>query len=196
MDHQDLKLKQPNLPLLLLRGRERLLSYFRPILNAHGLTEQQWRILRVLLEGALEPRQICEVCCISSPSLVGVLTRMRQLGLINRSPVAHDQRRVLVSPTPRARRLAAAIIPEIQGAYREIDARVGKSFLRQLNDTVVELLAVLEPRFPEGGESESPTGDTAPKSQGKSKRSARSSAAIRGTGGDKGLGNRRQDPGQ
>jgi homoprotocatechuate degradation regulator HpaR len=155
MDHQPLKLQQANLPLLLLRGRERLLSYFRPILNAHGLTEQQWRILRALLEGALEPRQICVVCCLSSPSLVGVLTRMQQLGLIQRSPVANDQRRVLVSLTPRARRLAAAIIPEIEGAYRDIEARVGKPMLRQLNDLLVDVLATLEPRFPERDESQS-----------------------------------------
>ena len=155
MDHQPLKLQQANLPLLLLRGRERLLSYFRPILNAHGLTEQQWRILRVLLEGALEPRQICVACCLSSPSLVGVLARMQQLGLIQRSPVANDQRRVLISLTPRARRLAAAIIPEIEGAYRDIEARVGKSMLRQLNDQLVDVLATLEPHFPERDESQS-----------------------------------------
>jgi len=150
-----MKLQQANLPLLLLRGRERLLSYFRPILNAHGLTEQQWRILRVLLEGALEPRQICEVCCISSPSLVGVLTRMQQLGLIQRNPVPGDQRRVLISPTARARRLAQAIIPEIEGAYRDIEAQVGKPMLRQLVEVLDRLQATLEPRLPEREASQS-----------------------------------------
>ncbi len=157
MDHPPLKLQQANLPLLLLRGRERLLSYFRPILNAHGLTEQQWRILRVLLEGALEPRQICEVCCLASPSLVGVLTRMEQLGLIHRSPVARDQRRVLISPSPRARRLAAAIIPEIEGAYRDLEARVGKPLLRQLDGMLEELLSTLEPRFAQQDNPEAPS---------------------------------------
>ena len=155
MDPSPMKLQQANLPLLLLRGRERLLSYFRPILNAHGLTEQQWRILRVLLEGALEPRQICEVCCISSPSLVGVLTRMQQLGLIQRNPVPGDQRRVLISPTARARRLAQAIIPEIEGAYRDIEAQVGKPMLRQLVEVLDRLQATLEPRLPEREASQS-----------------------------------------
>ena len=46
-----------NLPLLLLQAREGVLAHFRPILNAHGVTEQQWRIIRALLEGGpLEPR--------------------------------------------------------------------------------------------------------------------------------------------
>ena len=30
-----------NLPLLLLQAREAVIANFRPILNAHGLTEQQ-----------------------------------------------------------------------------------------------------------------------------------------------------------
>ena len=30
-----------NLPLLLLQSRERLLARFRPVLNTHGITEQQ-----------------------------------------------------------------------------------------------------------------------------------------------------------
>ncbi|MBL8355834.1 MAG: homoprotocatechuate degradation operon regulator HpaR, partial [Delftia acidovorans] len=65
-----------NLPLLLLQARESVIARFRPILQAHGLTEQQWRIVRALLEsGPLEPRQIVEICRISSPSLAGVLAR-------------------------------------------------------------------------------------------------------------------------
>src|SRR5512134_2297423 len=91
-----------NLPMLLLRAREGVLAHFRPILKAHGVTEQQWRIVRVLMEedGPLEPRQLVERCCISSPSLTGILARMAELGLVARERLGHDQRRVLVSLTP------------------------------------------------------------------------------------------------
>ena len=72
-------IRHRNLPLLLLQARERVIARFRPILNEHGVTEQQWRIVRALLErGPLEPRQIVDVCRISSPSLAGVLARMQQ----------------------------------------------------------------------------------------------------------------------
>jgi homoprotocatechuate degradation regulator HpaR len=140
------QLEHPNLPRLLLQSRERMLSYFRPILNAHGVTEQQWRIIRVLLEGPpLEPRRLCELCCISSPSLVGVLTRMEQMKLIVREAVPHDQRRVLVKLTPRARALGSAMAPEIEAEYARIAGRVGKAFVRQLQETLEHLLAALEP---------------------------------------------------
>lgn len=61
------------------------MSRFRPVLNQYGVTEQQWRILRVLLdEDGLEPRQLCERCLISSPSIAGVLMRMEEAGWIKR----------------------------------------------------------------------------------------------------------------
>jgi hypothetical protein len=44
------ELRHRNLPLLLLQARERVIARFRPILNAHGITEQQWRIVRALID--------------------------------------------------------------------------------------------------------------------------------------------------
>ncbi|MEP6969528.1 MAG: MarR family transcriptional regulator, partial [Betaproteobacteria bacterium] len=74
-----------NLPLLLLQAREQVIARFRPLLNENGVTEQQWRIVRALLEtGPLEPREIVVVCGISSPSLAGVLARMEELDLVAR----------------------------------------------------------------------------------------------------------------
>jgi hypothetical protein len=37
-----------SLPMALLRAREAVMRQFRPSLRQHGLTEQQWRILRAL----------------------------------------------------------------------------------------------------------------------------------------------------
>ena len=59
MTPKSTRLHHRNLPLLLLQARERVLSHFRPLLNANGVTEQQWRIVRVLYEvPSLEPREI------------------------------------------------------------------------------------------------------------------------------------------
>lgn len=118
-----------NLPLLLLHAREAVLSRFRPVLNAHGVTEQQWRIIRALLElGPREPREIVDICGISSPSLAGILSRMDDLGLIAKAPVDGDQRRVTVSLTAKSRNLARRIAPLIESTYAEIEAALGKDF--------------------------------------------------------------------
>lgn len=146
------RLKNRNLPLLLLQGRERVISYFRATLNAHGITEQQWRIVRVLIEAsALEPRQIGELCGISSPSMSGVLDRMQQLGLIERRRMEHDQRRVHVSPTARARRLADQMAPEINAAYERIQERLGLELWRRVQQTLDDLIEALPMAEPSGG---------------------------------------------
>src|SRR5271168_2205361 len=119
-------LRHRNLPLLLLQAREHVIARFRPILNEHGVTEQQWRIVRALIDtGPLEPREIGKLCRISSPSLAGVLSRMEELRLIKRKRLAHDQRRLRVSLTPRSRALAARMAPQIEATYRRIEAVIG-----------------------------------------------------------------------
>jgi homoprotocatechuate degradation regulator HpaR len=134
-----------NLPLLLLQAREGVIAHFRPILNAHGVTEQQWRILRALLEtGPLEPRQIGEACRISSPSLAGVLSRMDDLGYVRRERLASDQRRVMVTPTAKSRALAAAMAPQIEAVYQAIEAHIGADFIQRFYATLDELIGLLD----------------------------------------------------
>jgi homoprotocatechuate degradation regulator HpaR len=133
-----------NLPLLLLQAREGVISRFRPVLNAHGVTEQQWRIVRALLEsGPLEPRQIGHLCRISSPSLAGVLARMDDLGLVRRERLPHDQRRVKVSLTTKSRELAAALAPQIEAVYTALETVVGTARVQQVYALLDELIGLL-----------------------------------------------------
>ncbi|HMK87035.1 MAG TPA: homoprotocatechuate degradation operon regulator HpaR [Steroidobacteraceae bacterium] len=141
--------KHRNLPLLMLQAREHVIGHFRPVLNAHGITEQQWRIVRLLLEaGALEPREIGELCRLSSPSLAGVLARMEEIGLVSRKRLEHDQRRVRVSLTPRSRALAARIAPQIEAVYARVERLLGEEFCRRLYGALDEVIDKLEPPAP------------------------------------------------
>lgn len=138
-------LRQRNLPLLLLQARERVIAHFRPVLKAHGLTEQQWRIVRALLDaGPLEPREIVELCRISSPSLAGVLARMDDLGLVQRERIEHDARRVKVSLTARSRALAARMAPRIEAVYAGLAQRLGEGRIDALLVVLDELIANLD----------------------------------------------------
>jgi len=137
-------LRHRNLPQLMLQAREALMAQFRPILNENGVTEQQWRIIRALLtHGPLEPRQLCELCQISSPSIVGVLLRMEEAGLVDRERMADDQRRVRVSVTARSHQLGRRMIPAIEERYTDIERKVGVETLQQAYDVLDALLAPL-----------------------------------------------------
>jgi homoprotocatechuate degradation regulator HpaR len=133
-----------NLPQLMLQAREALMAQFRPILNENGVTEQQWRVIRTLLtHGPLEPRQLCERCQISSPSIVGMLQRLEEAGLVDRERMADDQRRVSVSITARSRQLGRRMMPAIEARYASIEKQVGVETLQQAYDVLDALLAPL-----------------------------------------------------
>ena len=144
MSRKNAPLQRRNLPLLLLQAREHVIAYFRPLLNEHGLTEQQWRIIRVLLDRApLEPRQIGELCRISSPSLAGVLARMEEMGLIRRERVPSDLRRVTVSLTPASRAIAATLAPRIEAIYQRIETLIGAEFSARFHQALDQLIGAL-----------------------------------------------------
>ncbi len=114
------------------------------MLNEAGVTEQQWRVLRALLErGPMEPRDLVEACNISSPSLAGVLARMDELGLVGRERIDHDQRRVLVSLTAKSRELARRLAPKISAVYETIEARVGIEFIEHFYTNLDRLIVAL-----------------------------------------------------
>ena len=134
-------IRQRNLPLLLAQAREVVISNFRPILNHLGVTEQQWRIIRVLSENqVLEPWQISEQCQILKPSLTGVLTRMEEMGLIMRQRHDTDNRRQVVTLTERARQLIAEAAPLVDKQYRELEKALGKQLIADLYDVLDRLL--------------------------------------------------------
>lgn len=134
-----------NLPLLLLQARESVIRRFRPVLNANGVTEQQWRIIRVLAErGPTEPRDLVRLCSLSSPSLTGILARLVDLKLIARESVPSDQRRILVSLTPKCRGLAARVMPEVDAIYAELQADLGKEFKEELYGILDRLIEILD----------------------------------------------------
>ncbi len=120
---------------------------FRPILNKHGITEQQWRIVRALIDAgcSLEPHEIGRICRISSPSLAGMLARMEELRLVSRKRLDHDQRRVLVSITAHSRSLAARMAPHIEGAYSEMEAALGPEFVEQCYAMLDQIAVALAP---------------------------------------------------
>ncbi len=121
-----------NLPLLLLKAREHFMTHFRPILNQHGITEQQWRIMQALDEcGDLEPRRLCEKCCILSPSMAGILKRMEEVELINKLPM-QDQRRIRITLTAKARELFLVIQQQVIEEYIHIEEDLGKKTIQEL----------------------------------------------------------------
>ena len=151
---------QHALPMLLVRAREAMSQRFRAAIHAHGLTEQQWRIIRALEE--VTSIEVCELghrCCMHPASLSRILPHLAALGLVSRTPNTADQRRVAVALTPRGRQLYESAMPEAERLYAALASDVGAERLEHVCAMLEELLAVLERTRSEddsGSESRAP----------------------------------------
>lgn len=123
-----------SLPMALLQAREAAMQLFRPLLAEHDLTEQQWRVLRALSASAdpLEVGAIVDATFLLAPSLSRILKDLDARGLLERTPVASDQRRAEISLTSQGRALVAAVAPNSEAAYNEIESAYGKTNLKAL----------------------------------------------------------------
>ncbi len=75
---------------------------FRPCLREHGLTEQQWRILRALAAiEAIEVTELARMAFLLGPSLSRILRDLEARGLVERRTAEADQRRSMVSISPK-----------------------------------------------------------------------------------------------
>ncbi|MFP3384825.1 MULTISPECIES: homoprotocatechuate degradation operon regulator HpaR [Tritonibacter] len=89
-----------SLPIALLRARERVMGPIRHLLSDVDLTEQQWRVLRVVQEsGPIDPTQIADRACLLLPSLTRILQKLEEKGLINRVRDEADRRRQVITLT-------------------------------------------------------------------------------------------------
>jgi homoprotocatechuate degradation regulator HpaR len=134
-----------NLPRLLLQARESVMTHTRPSLREHGLSDQQWRVLRVLGEhGTVETGRVAREAYILGPSLTGVLARMERDGLIRRERDSVDQRRTVVAATAKGLKLVDKLSHTVEAHYDWMEKSLGKQKLAQLYsllDEVIELEA-------------------------------------------------------
>ncbi|MEZ0308818.1 MAG: homoprotocatechuate degradation operon regulator HpaR [Ramlibacter sp.] len=135
-----------NLPRLLLQARESVMAHARPNLRTHGLSDQQWRVLRVLGEhGSAETGRVAREAYILGPSLTGVLTRMERDGLIRRERDPADQRRTVVEATPKGLKLVEKLSHTIEAHYAWMEKSLGKDKLAQLYALLDEVIELEQP---------------------------------------------------
>lgn len=150
-----------NLPRLLLEAREAVMSHTRPSLRAHGLSDQQWRVLRVLGEHAdeaagVETGRVAREAYLLGPSLTGVLTRMARDGLIERQRCPQDARRTVVRATAKGLDKVHALSTTIEAHYVWMEQQLGKTRLTALYELLDKVIAL---EVPDAGESSEETSE-------------------------------------
>ncbi|NBR89157.1 MAG: homoprotocatechuate degradation operon regulator HpaR [Rhodobacteraceae bacterium] len=129
-----------SLPIALLRAREKVMGPIRAMLANAGVTEQQWRVLRVLNErGPLDPTEIADRSCLLLPSLTRILQTLESKGLVTREAHPTDRRRLVITITDGGRSLIEANLHESQRLNAWLKDTFGEEKLGHLLDLLNEL---------------------------------------------------------
>jgi homoprotocatechuate degradation operon regulator, hpaR len=119
------------------------MTQFRPILNQANITDQQWRIIRLLAEnGTLDFQDLANKACILRPSLTGILTRLEKAGMAVRLKPSNDQRRVFLKLTQEGEKLYQNIGEKVDERYDAIENIFSKEKLEKLKELLTELAMI------------------------------------------------------
>ena len=136
----DLPKTRRSLPIALIRARERVMGPIRAMLADANITEQQWRVLRVLDErGPLDASQLAEHSSLLLSSLTRIVQTLVDKGLVTRVTNAQDRRRQTVTITPAGRQIILDNLDEAAAIAARIEAHLGREKLDQLLDILSEL---------------------------------------------------------
>jgi homoprotocatechuate degradation regulator HpaR len=128
--------------MALLRARESVMENFRPMLARHDVTEQQWRVIRVLAEaGRLDATEVSTRASILAPSLTRMIRTLEQRKFIRRRKDARDGRRVILEIAPAGLALIQKASPESLAIHAELEQRFGREKLDALLDLLEDLAA-------------------------------------------------------
>lgn len=130
-----------SLPIALLRARETMMAPLRAMLQAAGVTEPQWRILRVLHEkGPLSGYQLAGEASLHTASLSRTIELMVCKDLISREVDPANRRRQTVALRPAGKSVIGRFAPESRRITQDFENRLSPEELDQL----LHLLAKLQ----------------------------------------------------
>lgn len=138
--HYDLTPTTRSLPIALLRARETVMEPVREMLTRSNISEQKWRVLRVLAEaGPLEQTAISQKACLLLPSLTRILRAMEADGQVSRVADRIDRRKSIVTITPAGLQIIDEHSSESKAIRNTLENNFGKAELETLLDLLEKL---------------------------------------------------------
>lgn len=112
----------------------------RGMLSDAGVTEQQWRVLRVLdEEGPLDPTSIASRAVLLLPSLTRILQKLEEKELVTRRRDEQDRRRQVIEVTEAGRHIINANMETSRRILSDMRERLGEERHEVLIDLLGEL---------------------------------------------------------
>ena len=133
------------LPIRLLRARHAAVSQFQPIFRKYNITEQQWRVLRMVTSAStMTAGELSQAIFISMPSLSRIMQSLEARNLIRRRANEDDLRKTMVTSTSAAQAMVAEAAIWSDTRYSDIAQWFGKERLEQLQRLLDDLVQTLD----------------------------------------------------
>jgi len=120
------------------------MARFRPMLRDHGLTEQQWRVIRALAaKDNIDAGELARRSFLLAPSLTRILQHLESENLVQRSSDANDQRRAVFALTASGKKLFSIVGPDSEALYADIEREFGVEKLEMLYGLLADFYQTL-----------------------------------------------------
>jgi homoprotocatechuate degradation regulator HpaR len=139
--HKKLPPYRQSLAGTLLAAREAVMVPIRPMLAEAEVTEQQWRVLRVLNDsGPIDLKTLAESALLFGPSVTRILKDLVERGLVVRQINPNDGRGAIVSLSDKGR-----VLIEETAAHtvRQLNIYTKKFGDKRLKTLILELQALI-----------------------------------------------------
>lgn len=134
-----------SLPMLLNRSLDAIMPPYRDLFQEFGVTEQQWRVLRVLWEQKhLTSAQISILTLLPSPSLVGILDRLEKKELVKRLRSSSDRREINITITDKGRELQSDVMPKVKKIQDQIKIILTDPEWRELSKSLKKIRSTVK----------------------------------------------------
>jgi homoprotocatechuate degradation regulator HpaR len=134
----------------LLAAREAVMAPIRPHLRNAGITEQQWRVLRVLNDdGVLEAGAVARNALLYAPSVTRIIKDLQERGLVTKQPDPEDARRSRISITEQGRYFVFETARETRKLLDLYDEAFGSERLNAFRQEALALAKCLQKFAPD-----------------------------------------------
>lgn len=148
------KQKAVELWQMLLKTLCRLRQSVRPIFHAHGLTGPQWRVFRLVGEAGpegLSLGRISDELRVTPGNITGIVDKLEEAGLLQRTPHPQDGRATLVKHTEHGNYVFQQIKPALDERVAELLSCLTPQEKQMMLQALQKMLDYVEAHYP--GES-------------------------------------------
>lgn len=131
-----------SLPMILNRALDQIMPAYRNLFAQFDLTEQQWRVLRVLWTSKkVTSVELSNRTLLPAPSLVGIIDRLEKKSLVSRIRSLEDRRVVYVTATQKGRALEKEVAPRAEAIDQRLRVSVSPQDWARMQETLEKISA-------------------------------------------------------